>query len=120
MGQQTRLEKEGLNYRENNLPKSEYQRESNEYSAEHPNAKSDGDARGKGVGTAAHAYLLPDENASKTSYKNTLITDKGGSSVDTTQRTYLQSINLYNENRAYGPNSVDTSANVADGQIIVK
>ena len=35
-------------------------------------------------------------------------------------RTFLKNISIYNEENEYGVNSVDTTANVEDGQIIVK
>lgn len=121
MANQSRLEEEGLKLRHDAIVKNDYQRgdQNSEYSEIHKDAKSDGDVKGKGVGTAANPFLVPNRNGSKTSYKNTLITDDGGSIVDKTQRNYLESINLYNETREYGPQSVDTSANVADGQYVV-
>ena len=35
-------------------------------------------------------------------------------------RTFLKNISLYNEENQYGPNLIDTTANVQDGQIIIK
>ena len=119
MGKQSRLEKEGFVKRPELEMMNIYQDDVNEYSSEHKNAKSDGDVKGKGVGTSTHPYLLPNENDSKTSYKPTLITSEGGGAIDIAKRDELQNINIYNELNQYGPNSVDTSKNVADGQYVV-
>lgn len=117
---QTRLEREAIESREELLVKNDYQRGDNEYSENHPDAKSDGDPLGKGVGTAATPYLLPNEKASKTSYTPTIRTDDGGGGLDVAQRNLLKGINIYSALNAYGPDSVDTSKNVADGQYVVK
>ena len=119
MGKQSRLEKEAFIKRPELEMMNTYQDEFNEYSENHKNAKSDGDVKGKGVGTASNPYLLPNENESKTSYKPTLITDQGGGAIDIQQRALLEGINIYGPDNQYGPNSVDTSANVADGQYVV-
>lgn len=116
MARQSRLEKEGFEVRPELEGMNDYQRENNEYSENHKDAKSDGDVMGKGVGVAAQPYLLPNENASKTGYKPTLRTDDGGGSVDISMRQTLENINIYNETNSYGENSVDTSKNIADGQ----
>lgn len=116
---QTRLEREAINTREDLLVKNDYQRGDNEYSENHKDAKSDGDPLGKGVGTAATPYLLPNEKASKTSYTPTIRTDDGGGGLDVAQRNYLKEINTYSQLNAYGVDSVDTSKNVAEGQYVV-
>ena len=46
-------------------------------------------------------------------------TNDGGGALDIAQRETLQNINIYSELNQYGPNSVDTSKNVADGQYVV-
>lgn len=120
MAKQSRLEKEGLQQRPQLEMMNDYQGSINEYSEQHRDAQSDGDVMGKGVGAAAQPFLLPDENASKTSYKPTLRTDAGGGSIDIAQRNLLASTNIYSDMNAYGENSVDTSANVAKGQYVFK
>lgn len=119
MAKQSRLEKEALDIRPELELMNSYQKNINEYSEDHKNAKSDGDVKGKGVGAAAEPYLLPNENASKTAYKPTLRTDSGGGALDIAQRDHLININIYSETNAYGENSVDTSKNIADGQYVV-
>lgn len=118
MAKQSRLEKEAFIKRPELEMMNTYQ-ETNEYSSEHKNAISDGDVKGKGVGGAAHPYLLPNENESKHTYKPTIVTNDGGGALDIAQRETLQNINIYSELNQYGPNSVDTSKNVADGQYVV-
>lgn len=119
MAKQSRLEKEGFIKRPELEMMNTYQDDVNEYSSEHKNAKSDGDVKGKGVGTATHPYLLPNELESKTSYKPTIITNDGGGALDIAQRELLENINIYSKENQYGPQSVDTSKNVADGQYVV-
>ena len=112
MAKQSRLEKEAIDLRKETLLKNDYGKE-NEYSTEHPDAQSG--EKGKGVGVG-EPYLLPDPLASKTSYKSTLITDKGGNTADINKRQEAQMINIYGPNNQYGPDSVDTSVNIEDGQ----
>ena len=120
MAQQSRLEKEAFIKRPELEMMNTYQDDINEYSSEHKNAISDGDVKGKGVGGASYAYLTPDDTLPKTDHsRQTLRTDAGGGSVDIAQREYLQNINIYDKENAYGENSVDTSKNVADGQYVV-
>jgi hypothetical protein len=119
MAQQSRLEKEAFIKRPELEMMNTYQDDINEYSSEHKNAISDGDVKGKGVGGSAHPYLLPNPDEPKTSYKPTLRTDDGGGALDIAQRETLENINIYSRENQYGPNFVDTSKNVADGQYVV-
>lgn len=120
MAKQSRLEKEAFIKRPELEMMNTYQDDINEYSSEHKNAISDGDVKGKGVGSASYVYLTPDGTLPKTGHsRQTLRTDAGGGSVDIAQREYLQNINIYDKENQYGPNSVDTSKNVADGQYVV-
>lgn len=119
MAKQSRLEKEAFIKRPELEMMNTYQDDINEYSSEHKNAISDGDVKGKGVGTTPNPYLLPDENGSKTSFKPTLRTDAGGGALDIAQRDLLENINIYGPLNEYGTNSVDTSKNIADGQYVV-
>ena len=119
MAQQSRLEKEAFIKRPELEMMNTYQDDINEYSSEHKNAISDGDVKGKGVGVAAHPYLLPNPEESKTNYKPTLRTDDGGGALDIATRQTLENINIYSKENQYGPESVDTSKNVADGQYVV-
>ena len=122
MAQQSRLEKEGIQKRSSLELMNDYMKgdQSTEYSANHKDAQSDGDAKGKGVGSTPNPYLVPNANASKTSYTPTVRTDAGGSSVDINKRNELLNINIYSKDTEYGPNSVDTSQNIANGQYFFK
>lgn len=131
MAEQSRLEAEALEYRKESLIQNDYQKDIElNYSESHEDAKSHGDENhplGKGTGNGGHTYILPNKNASKDGYTTTLDTTKGGGSYDIFGRPGVGggrnkafSINIYNPQRPYGTNSVDTSANVADGQYVVK
>ena len=131
MAKQSRLESEALGYRKETLIINDYQKETGkEYSAEHEDAKSHDDENhplGKGTGNGGHGYSVPNPNASKTQIKPQLDTTKGGGSYDIYGRpsvgggrNRLLAINIYNQNESYGPDSVDTSANVLEGQYVVK
>lgn len=119
MAKQSRLEQEAFDWRENAV-KNDYQRDINEYSGDHPDALSDGDEKGKGSGDGGMTYLIPDATKSKTQIKPTVTTDRGGSSVDIKQRETLQNINIYNKENAYGVDSIDTTANILAGQVVIK
>ena len=119
MAEQSRLEQEAFIKRPELEMMKDYQKD-NQYSANHKDAQSDGDVMGKGVGTTPNPYLVPNRNASKTSYTPNMRTDAGGGSLDISKRNELLNINIYNEDKQYGPESVDTSKNIADGQYFFK
>ena len=53
----SKLEELGKQFRKDNIVKNTYQNgEGNEYGAKHPNAKADGDNRGKGTGNFLDTY----------------------------------------------------------------
>lgn len=126
MGKQTCLEKKGIESRHETLIRNDYN-SSDEYSAQHKDAISDGDPLGKGTGHGGHGHWLPDCSKGQTmiDYSN-FDTENGGGLYDIEGRNgkggrnWLKNISLYNENDQYGPNSVDTTANQLDGQIIIK
>ena len=122
--QQTCLEKTGIDSRHDSLVRNDYTR-NDEYTEMHPDALSTGDPQGKGTGNGGHMHSIPDCNApTGISYAN-FNTNGGGGSYDIDGRdgvggrVFLQNISKYNANHEYGPNSIDTSLNVADGQIVV-
>ncbi len=125
MGKQTCLEKVALEKRPENLIRNDYNR-TNEYSSTHKDAISDGDALGKGTGHGGHGHYLPDCSKGQTmiDYSN-FDTSNGGGLYDIEGRNgrggrnWLKNISLYNENDQYGINSVDTSANRLDGQVVI-
>lgn len=126
MGKQTCLEKKGIESRSETLIRNDYNK-SEEYSAQHKDALSDGDPLGKGTGHGGHGHWLPDCSKGQTmiDYSN-FDTENGGGLYDIEGRNgkggrnWLKNISLYNENDQYGPNSVDTTANQLDGQIVLK
>lgn len=126
MGKQTCLEKKGIEARHETLIRNDYN-SSDEYSAQHKDAISDGDPLGKGTGHGGHGHWLPDCSKGQTmiDYSN-FDTENGGGLYDIEGRNgkggrnWLKNISLYNENDQYGPNSVDTTANQFDGQIVLK
>ena len=129
MGKQQRLEIEAIEMRNKLTQENDYQRgEGHEYNAGHKDAMSDGDPLGKGTGVPLGVASRPGESTSKgISYRN-MDTKNGGGKYDIdgrpevgkSGRLQLMTMNLYNEDSQYGLNSVDTSKNVADGQIVIK
>ena len=118
MAKQSRLEQEGFIKRPELEMMNDYQKgdQTTEYNSGHKDAISDGDIKGKGVGVTPNPYLVPNRNASKTSYTPTMRTDAGGGALDINKREELLNVNLYNEDSEYGPESVDTSKNIEAGQ----
>lgn len=121
---QTCLEVKGIEARNESLVRNDYTR-NDEYSSTHPDALSNGDPLGKGTGHGGHTHSTPDcTRPSSIDYSN-FDTTNGGGIYDIEGRNgvggrnFLETISVYNETHEYGPNSVDTSANVADGQIVI-
>ena len=127
MAKQSALEKNAIEQRQEELVRSDYNF-NDEYSVLHPDALSTGDPQGKGSGHGGHTHYIPDENKPKTliDYSNLDTTDSNiGGEYDINGRNgiggreFLKNISLYNEENQYGPNSVDTTQNIIDGQIII-
>ena len=121
---QTCLEKRGMEERHVEITRSDYNIE-NQYGATHKDALSDGDAQGKGTGHGGHLHSVPDcTRPSTIDYRN-FDTENAGGIYDIEGRNgvggrvFLKNISVYNEAFEYGPTLVDTSLNVADGQIRV-
>lgn len=121
---QTYLEKQGIESRNAQSVNNDYIK-SDEYSAIHKDAISDGDSRGKGTGFGGHTHVIPNHNKSKAIDYSTFSVGDGGNIYDIEGRNgnggrnFLQTISLYNEEMEYGAHMIDTSANKADGQIII-
>ena len=122
---QTCLEKKGIEARNEALVRNDYTRV-DEYWAGHPDALATGDPLGKGTGHGGHTHSVPDCNKpSSIDYSNFDTSDRAGGLYDIAGRngiggrTFLKNISVYNEEFEYGANLVDTSLNVADGQIRV-
>ena len=93
--------------------------------ARNEDALATGDPLGKGTGHGGHTHSVPDcTKPSAIDYSN-FDTENGGGLYDIEGRNgvggriFLKNISVYNETFEYGPNLVDTSLNVADGQIRV-
>jgi hypothetical protein len=121
---QTCLEVKGIEARNESLIRNDYTR-MDEYSALHPDALSNGDPLGKGTGHGGHTHSVPDcTKPSSIDYSN-FDTENAGGIYDIEGRNgvggrnFLKTISVFNENYEYGANLVDTSANVADGQIVI-
>jgi len=125
---QSCLEVKGIERRQEELVRNDYTR-NDEYNATHPDAISDGDPLGKGSGHGGHTHYIPDctKPQSMIDYSNfdTYAENIGGSydingRNDIGGRKYLKAISKYNAETPYGTNSVDTTMNVQDGQIVVR
>lgn len=119
---QTCLEKKGIESRGETLVRNDYNR-TDEYSVLHTNTLSNGDPKGKGTGIGGHTHSVPDcAKPSSIDYSN-FDTTNGGGLYDIEGRNgvggrnFLMNISRYNAQHEYGINSIDTSANLADGQI---
>ena len=125
MAKQSRLESEAIDKRHELEVISDYQKNTNEYSEQHQDALSNGDAQGKGTGVSM-GYSVPGQTTNKGINYANIATNSGGGLYDIEGRNgiggrrYLETINMYNAENSYGVDSVDTSKNVAEGQFIVK
>ena len=119
---QTCLEVNGIEKREHDAGRSEYNFE-NPYGVTHPNALSDGDPKGKGTGgshTSWQPYCEPGETHG-INYKN-FNTSSGGGSYDIEGRNgiggrrFAMTQSLYNQENPYGLNLISTVENQRQGQ----
>ena len=127
---QTCLEKHGIEERNEEIVRNEYNFE-NEYSSTHKDALSDGDSRGKGSGHGGHTHWAPycSDNQSKTTidYQNfdTSPYRNIGDCYDINGRNeiggrnFLMRISKYNYEHQYGANLINTEENQHDGQIVI-
>ena len=121
---QTCLEKRGIPARASAITRNDYN-VNDQYSSTHPDALSDGDPQGKGTGSGGHTHSVPNCNLPRTmiDYSN-FNTENGGGKYDIEGRNEVggrnrsMAINIYNRENQYGPALVDTSLNVADGQVV--
>jgi len=122
---QTNLERLGISERTNQLTKAEYTN-INQYDESHADAKSPnslnakGEEKGKGTGTPMGYYTLPStKNPAAGIDYSKINTATGGSAEDITARIANQTRNLYNPTNFYDASAIDTSANVAEGQVVI-
>lgn len=122
MAEKSRIEIEGSETRNDILRKNTFNSNTDVYSEEHDSAKTHDDESHKwGKGSrrisGGHTHVTPNKNASKTQIETGQFdTETGGGSYDiygkdnVGGRLRLQAINLYNPDRQYSDESVDTSA----------
>ena len=121
------LEVQGVEARENNLLKRENNySEEIKYSANHIDAISNGDPRGKGTNSGSHSHSVPDCSLGNKgiNYKNfdTHNFDNTGGEYDMEGykgiggRNFLMTISKYSKENEYGKNSIDIS-NTIKGQV---
>ena len=127
---QSTLEARGMESRREQIVRSDYNNK-NAYSESHIDAISDPNDEhktlGKGTNNGGHQHSVPDfsKPSNLFNYSN-LDTTNGGGSYDIHGRNgqggreRLLKINIYSKDNAYGPNSVDTSLNIDDGQYSFK
>ena len=114
--------KRGIEERSVEIVRSDYNIE-NQYGPSHPDALSNGDVNGKGTGHGGHTHYLPDCNkpTSTIDYSN-FDTLNGGGLYDIEGRNDVggrkKAINssLYNHERQYSANLVNTEINLRQGQ----
>lgn len=127
---QSALEQKGIEERKVELIRSDYGK-NDAYSESHEDALSnpsdENKALGKGTNSGGHQHYVPDFSKPSTliNYSN-LDTENGGGAYDIHGRNgqggrdRLLKINIYNKDNAYGPNSIDTTSNIEDGQYVLK
>lgn len=124
---QTCLETRGITERNNEIVRSDYNSE-NQYNSNHPDAISNGDVMGKGVG-GSHTHWLPDctKPTNMIDYSN-FSTDptmqigglydiEGRNGIGGRKRAFASE--LYNYENQYSANLINTAENVKQGQYYV-
>ena len=133
MSKQTNLEKIGFQRRnEHELIRNDIKK-NKPYNDQHDSALwHEGDEEhplGKGTGHQGHQHTLPQEynEMSRNKIRPHIETDNGGCSYDIHGRPsvgggrkWLETINIFDKNNQYGVNSVNTEANIEDGQYFIK
>jgi hypothetical protein len=133
MAKQSNLEKIGIERRnEYELVRNDIKK-SKPYDVDHDTAVwHEGDITkplGKGTRSDGHQHSIPQayNELTKNQIRPQLDTENGGGAYDINGRPgvgggrkWLQIINLYDKDNQYGVNSIDTSANIEDGQIFIK
>lgn len=84
---------------------------------------------GKGTGSGGHQHSIPQEynELTRNQIRPQIDTENGGGSYDINGRPgvdggrkWLNTINIYDRENQYGMNSVNTEANIEDGQVFIK
>lgn len=130
MGRQTNLEKKGIEKRNIELVRSDYNK-NDKYDATHEDAISDASMKdkplGKGTGHGGHLHSQPDASKPSTmiDYSN-FDTFNGGGSYDIHGRNdkggrnRLVTYNIYGPNNSYLSEPIDSSLNVSEGQVVIR
>lgn len=127
---QSNLEIKGREERNKEISHSHYDK-NRFYSESHEDAISNpsdtNKPLGKGTGNGGHQNYKPNSNMPSTGYYyDSLNTSEGGGSYDIygkdgkSGRERLTNFNIYNKSNSYGPNSIDTSLNIEEGQYSLK
>lgn len=130
MAKQSNLEKVGFERRnEHELLRNDIQK-NKPYDENHPYAISrEGQPLGKGTESSGHQHSIPMEYSelTKNQIRPQIDVENGGGEYDINGhpqkgggRKFLNAINIYDNEHRYGLNSVDTEANINDGQFFVK
>lgn len=123
---QSNLEKKGIEERNNEIVRSDYNIE-NQYNVNHDDAISNGDPLGKGTKHGGHTHSLPDASKGITTidYSNFDTTEGGGlydiegrNDVGGRKKAFASS--LYNPENQYGSHLIDTENNLSQGQYQIK
>ena len=134
MAKQSNLEKIGFERRnEHELLRNDIQKEQ-PYAPNHDKAMWHGEndathPLGKGTGTGGHQHTLPKEynEQTKNAPSNQIDIENGGGSYDINGRPgvdggrkWLMTMNIYDKINKYGIESINTEANIENGQYFVK
>lgn len=119
---QSCLEKRSMEERHEEIVRSDYN-QNDPYSGTHKDALADGDSRGKGTGHGGHTFWLPDCSGTLGTFNysnfDTSPSSNAGNDKDNEARNKAFARSLYNYENQYSAKTVDTSANVLEGQYMV-
>lgn len=128
---QSNLERKAIEERNIELVRSDYNK-NDVYSESHVDALANPEdntkVQGKGTASGGHQAYIPDSSKPSNlfNYSSLNTSEEAGGAYDIhgkneqSGRNRLLKINLYNKDNSYGHNSVDTSANIDDGQFVFK
>lgn len=122
---QSCLEIISINERHEEIIRNDYTRE-DQYSATHEDALATGDAQGKGTGAGGNQHWLPDCSAfiGTSTFRfddfDTAPSSHAGNDADNKARNDSFVRSLYTAENNYYDRTIDTSANVREGQYVVE
>ena len=120
---QSCLEVRSMEERHEEIVRNDYNRE-NIYTELHPNARSTGDSKGKGTGHPGGMKVLRPNcsgvlNVIDYSNYDTAISSEPGNNTDNEARNKALVRSLYNMDKKYSAELIDTSSNIREGQYSV-